>query len=75
MAIKALMVDVDGVLVDGRPKDRRVWHTSAEEDLGFGPDTLHEQWVDGALETALNAGWQALDWTEHSSPNIVRSLC
>jgi len=37
------MVDVDGVLIDGRPEDGRPWHTSLEEDLGFTPGTLHEQ--------------------------------
>lgn len=42
MATKALMVDVDGVLVDGRPEDGRPWHTSLEEDLGFSSETLHE---------------------------------
>lgn len=42
MAIKALMVDVDGVLVEGRPEDGRHWHTSVEEDLGFTSETLHE---------------------------------
>jgi putative hydrolase of the HAD superfamily len=42
VAIKALMVDVDGVLVDGRPQDGRHWHTSMEEDLGFSSATFHE---------------------------------
>ncbi|HEX8209074.1 MAG TPA: HAD-IA family hydrolase [Longimicrobium sp.] len=42
MPIKALMVDVDGVLVDGRPEDGRHWQTSLEEDLGFTPETLQE---------------------------------
>jgi putative hydrolase of the HAD superfamily len=37
------MVDVDGVLVDGRPEDGCHWHTSVEEDLGFTSDALHEQ--------------------------------
>jgi putative hydrolase of the HAD superfamily len=37
------MVDVDGVLVDGRPEDGRHWHTSMEEDLGFTSVALHEQ--------------------------------
>jgi len=36
------MVDVDGVLVDGRPEDGRHWHASLEEDFGFSSDTLHE---------------------------------
>lgn len=42
MPVKALMVDVDGVLVDGRPEDGRHWHTSIEADLGFTSDALHE---------------------------------
>ena len=42
MPINALMVDVDGVLVDGRPEDGRHWLTSIEEDLGFTSDALHE---------------------------------
>jgi putative hydrolase of the HAD superfamily len=43
MPIKALMVDVDGVLVDGRPEDGRHWQTSVEEDLGFTSDALQER--------------------------------
>jgi putative hydrolase of the HAD superfamily len=43
LAIQALMVDVDGVLVDGRPEDGRHWHTSVEGDLGFTSDSLQEQ--------------------------------
>jgi putative hydrolase of the HAD superfamily len=27
------------------------------------------------IEAAQKAGWRALHWTKHSSPNIVRSLC
>lgn len=42
MPAKALMVDVDGVLVDGRPEDGRHWQASLEEDLGFTSDALHE---------------------------------
>jgi putative hydrolase of the HAD superfamily len=36
------MMDVDGVLVDGRPEDGRHWQTSLEEDLGFSPGALHQ---------------------------------
>lgn len=36
------MLDVDGVLVDGRPEDGRPWHTALEEDLGFSYDALHQ---------------------------------
>jgi putative hydrolase of the HAD superfamily len=37
------MVDVDGVLVDGRPEDGRHWQTALEADLGFTSTALHEQ--------------------------------
>jgi putative hydrolase of the HAD superfamily len=43
LPIQALMVDVDGVLVDGRPEDGRHWQTSIEEDLGFTADALRER--------------------------------
>jgi putative hydrolase of the HAD superfamily len=43
LAIKALMVDVDGVLVDGRPEDGSHWQTSVKEDLGFTSAALDEQ--------------------------------
>jgi putative hydrolase of the HAD superfamily len=42
LGVKALMLDVDGVLVDGRPEDGRHWQTALEQDLGFTPDALHE---------------------------------
>ena len=42
MQIKALMLDVDGVLVNGRPEDGRHWQTSIERDLGVSADTLHD---------------------------------
>ena len=37
------MVDVDGVLVEGRPEDGRHWLATVEEDLGFTSDALQEQ--------------------------------
>lgn len=46
MAIKALMVDVDGVLVDGRPADGLHWQTSLHQDVGFTPDKLRECFFD-----------------------------
>ncbi len=42
MPIKALLIDVDGVLIDGRPEDGRHWQTSLEADLGISPDALRE---------------------------------
>ena len=43
MPIKALMVDVDGVLIVGRPEDGGRWHAAIEDDLGFARSTLQEQ--------------------------------
>jgi putative hydrolase of the HAD superfamily len=39
--IKALMIDVDGVLVSGRPTDGKPWATGLETNLGITPDALH----------------------------------
>jgi len=40
--IKALMVDVDGVLVDGRPEDGSHWQSSVEQDFGFTAQQLNQ---------------------------------
>ena len=53
MAIKALMVDVDGVLVDGRAEDGNHWHTSMEQDLGLAYDTLHTHFFAPHWESIL----------------------
>jgi len=37
-----VMLDIDGVLVDGRPGDGTAWHTDLEADLGISPKALHE---------------------------------
>src|SRR4051794_30137923 len=42
MTPKALLLDVDGVLVDGRPEDGRHWQTSLEADLGVDPAALQK---------------------------------
>jgi putative hydrolase of the HAD superfamily len=38
--IKALMIDVDGVLISGRPHDGKPWETGLEADLGITSDDL-----------------------------------
>jgi putative hydrolase of the HAD superfamily len=37
-----VMLDIDGVLVDGRPEDGAAWHTDLEADLGISPATLQK---------------------------------
>ncbi|WLS05011.1 HAD-IA family hydrolase [Shinella oryzae] len=41
--IKALMIDVDGVLVCGRPSDGRPWASTIEEDLGVSVADLQRE--------------------------------
>jgi putative hydrolase of the HAD superfamily len=38
---RCLMLDVDGVVVTGRPEDGRSWATDIERDLGISPEKLH----------------------------------
>ena len=44
--LKALMVDVDGVLINGRPEDGRHWSTSLETDLGLRSELLQREFFD-----------------------------
>ena len=37
-----VMLDVDGVLIDGRPEDGAAWDTDLEADLGVSPKALQE---------------------------------
>lgn len=41
--LKALMVDVDGVLINGRTQGGRHWSTDLETDLGLSPSLFHER--------------------------------
>jgi putative hydrolase of the HAD superfamily len=41
--IKALMVDVDGVLIGGRPADGKPWATNLESDLGVVREDLQRE--------------------------------
>lgn len=40
--ISHLMMDVDGVVVAGRPADGRPWKAELENDLGVSPQVLHD---------------------------------
>ena len=42
-AIRAVIVDVDGVLVDGRPADGQPWSSALQADLGLDPAALHRE--------------------------------
>lgn len=38
---RCLMLDVDGVVINGRPEDGQSWATDIERDLGVVPERLH----------------------------------
>jgi len=41
--ISALMIDVDGVLVNGRPRDGMPWASDIENDFGFSVEQLQRE--------------------------------
>ncbi len=62
--MKVLMVDVDGVLIHGRPADGLPLFTYLERDpwaapgeIGFIDDTAEN------IEAARQFGWNAAQWT------------
>lgn len=75
MGIKALMIDVDGVLVNGRPHDGRHWSASLEEDLGLSPERLQREffapfWEDIVLGRAALMDYLA-PFLERIAPHVV----
>jgi putative hydrolase of the HAD superfamily len=52
MKPKCLMLDVDGVLVFGRPSDGQHWMTRLQDDLGVSPKDLAQEF--------FRAGWQGV---------------
>jgi putative hydrolase of the HAD superfamily len=41
--LKALIVDVDGVLINGRSRDEKHWSTDLVTDLGLSPSLFYER--------------------------------
>jgi len=44
--IRALIFDVDGVLVTGHKKNGGLWHVDMEADLGLDPDLFHKSFFE-----------------------------
>lgn len=68
MAGKVLMMDVDGVLVSGRPTDGRHLFAELEADLGLSPDRLRETFFTPYWE-AIVTGREGL--TERLAPVLA----
>ena len=71
MPCKVLMMDVDGVLVSGRPSDGRHLFAELEADLGLSPDRLREAFFTPFWE-AIVTGREAL--TEQLTPVLARGV-
>ena len=63
------MVDVDGVLIDGRPEDGRHWQTSIADDLGIDAATLHEEFFVPCWEDVVLG---RVGLVEHLTPALGR---
>ncbi len=69
--MQTLMLDVDGVLITGRPSDGAFWAKDLQADLGINPDLLEAHffkphWNDivldhAALEETLESIWHQLE--------------
>ena len=68
MAGKVLMMDVDGVLVSGRPSDDRHLFAELEADLGLSPDRLRQTFFTPFWE-AIVTGREGL--TERLTPVLA----
>ena len=68
MPHKVLMMDVDGVLVSGRPTDGRHLFAELEADLGLSPDRLRESFFTPFWE-AIVTGREGL--TERLTPVLA----
>ncbi|MDQ3170535.1 MAG: HAD-IA family hydrolase [Acidobacteriota bacterium] len=71
MQVKALMLDVDGVLVDGRPEDGRHWQTSVEQDFGFSPESLREQFFAPYWENIVTGRAGLMEHLTNALKNIA----
>ena len=54
MPVKALIVDVDGVIVGGRPHDGCPWSSSLAADLGLSPAVLQREFFQAHWAEVVN---------------------
>jgi len=67
--ISALMVDVDGVLVGGRPSDGRPWASDIENEFGFSAEQLQREFF-APYWNDIVIGRSALD--HHLKPVLAK---
>ncbi|BBK32381.1 putative hydrolase of the HAD superfamily [Stella humosa] len=69
MTLRALLLDVDGVLVRGRPSDGRYWSSTIDQDLGLDIAVLQREFFSTHWDDVLT-GRAALD--ERLAPVLAR---
>lgn len=69
-----LMLDVDGVVVNGRPQDGLSWATDIERDLGIAPDKLHAVFFAAHWGDIVTGRKQLMDVLAACMPELSRSI-
>jgi len=64
MERSVLILDVDGVVIRGRPNDGRPWYATLQEDLGIDRDMLTERFFSAGFRTALRGQADILELLE-----------
>ena len=70
---RCLMLDVDGVVVNGRPVDGKSWLTDIERDLGIAPASLHAHFFAGHWDAIVTGRKNLVEVLETCLPGITRS--
>lgn len=60
MKAKCLMLDVDGVLVFGRPSDGQHWMVGLKEDLGIVPGDISRTFFRARWNTVFEGGMELI---------------
>lgn len=69
-----LMLDVDGVVVNGRPQDGQFWASDIERDLGIASDQLHAVLFAAHWNDIVTGRKQLMDVLTACMPQLSRSL-
>jgi putative hydrolase of the HAD superfamily len=71
---RCVMLDVDGVVVNGRPQDGQSWATDIEHDLGIAPDRLHAMFFAPHWADIVIGKKQLFEVLEACAPALSPSL-
>jgi putative hydrolase of the HAD superfamily len=69
-----LMLDVDGVVINGRPEDGQTWATDIQRDLGIVPERLHALFFVPHWDDIVTGRQKLSDVLETCLPELAPSL-